>query len=248
MKKRLLFAALLVFIFALPICADVLTPSITVQGSGRVVVTPDLGTISFAVTDDGKEAEEVQKSITEKANAVRRAVLDAGLDESKFKTNGIQMYTNYDYSTSPETITGYHGEVTMSVNEIDVSEAGKYLKILSDNGVNQIYGITVFYSKYDEAYNEALSMAMAQARQKAETIAGTENAAISGEFSVTEEYQDASLRSMEKSAEIFMMDSSDGAGTTGSLDYSAGTTDIEAHVTVCYGIAGIPDEIMRGEK
>ena len=44
------------------------------------------------------------------------------------------------------------------------------------------------------------------------------------------------------------MDSSDGAGTTGSLDYSAGTTDIEAHVTVCYGIAGIPDEIMRGEK
>jgi uncharacterized protein YggE len=132
----------------------------------------------------------------------------------------------------------------MSVNEIDVSEVGKYLKILSDNGANQIYGITVFYSKYDEAYNEALSKAMVQARQKAETIAETENAVISGEFSVTEEYQDASLRSMEKNAELFAMDSSNEAGTTGSLDYSAGTTNIEAHVTVCYGIAGLPDGVM----
>ena len=223
MKKRFLSAALLVFMFALPIHADALTPSITVQGNGQVVVTPDLGTISFAVTDDGKEAEEVQKTVTEKANAVRLAVLDTGLDESKFKTNGIQLYTNYDYSTSPETVTGYRGEVSMSVNEIDVSEVGKYLKILSDNGANQIYGITVFYS---------------------ETIAETENAVISGEFSVTEEYQDASLRSMEKNAELFAMDSSNEAGTTGSLDYSAGTTNIEAHVTVCYGIAGLPDGVM----
>lgn len=244
MKKRFLSAALLVFMFALPIHADALTPSITVQGNGQVVVTPDLGTISFAVTDDGKEAEEVQKTVTEKANAVRLAVLDTGLDESKFKTNGIQLYTNYDYSTSPETVTGYRGEVSMSVNEIDVSEVGKYLKILSDNGANQIYGITVFYSKYDEAYNEALGKAMVQARQKAETIAETENAVISGEFSVTEEYQDASLRSMEKNAELFAMDSSNDAGTTGSLDYSAGTTNIEAHVTVCYGIAGLPDGVM----
>lgn len=236
MKKKLLLAALLIFTIALPIHADDLTHTITVQGKGQVVVTPDLGTISFAVTEDGKEADEVQKTITGKSNAVKTAVLDAGLDESKFKTNGIQLYTNYDYSTTPETITGYRGQVTMSVNEIGVNEVGKYLQILSDSGANQIYGITVSYSKYDEAYNEALGKAMEQARQKAESIAKKENAGISDEFSATEGFQDDALRSVEKSVQSFTMDSDDDVGTTGSLDYSVGTTNVEAHVTVSYKI------------
>ena len=235
MKKKLLLTALLVFVFALPIHAEELTPSITVQGKGQVIVTPDLGTSSFAVMEDGKEAEEVQKNIAEKANAVKTAVLDAGLDKEKFKTNGIQLYTNYDYSTSPETITGYRGQVSMSINEISVDDVGKYLQLLSDNSVNEIDGINVSYSKYDEAYNEALSKAMIQARQKAETIAETENAVLSNVFFATEGYQNDSLRSVYKSVDSFTPNSLE-ATETGGLDYSVGTTNVEANVTVCYEI------------
>ena len=235
MKKVILMMAFLLLMFPVMVCAEEISPSITVQGSGRVTVTPDLGTIAFAVTQEGPEAGEVQKTTTEKANAVKTALLDAGLPEDHFQTAGIQLYTNYDYSSDVEKIAGYRGQISMSVNEISVGEMGKYLQILSENGVNQIDGIKVFYSGYEDAYNEALGKAMLQARQKAETLAKAEEAEITGRFTAEEGWQNDSLRGREKTLESNMIMAA-GDTASGSLDYSVGTTEVEAIVTVCYEI------------
>ncbi len=163
MKKIAMMSLAFSLILSAPVFADEMVSSVTVQGSGRVTVTPDLGTISFAVIEEGKEAGEVQRVITEKAYAVKDALFEAGLADDHFKTAGIRLDTNYDYSSGVEKIAGYRGQIAMSVQEINVDEVGKYLEILSDNGVNQIDGITVFYSGYEDAYNEALGKAMLQA-------------------------------------------------------------------------------------
>ena len=239
MRIRILAAALLLLIsFPAVTGAEEIAPSVTVQGTGRVTVTPDLGTISFAVTEKGKEAGDVQKVITEKANAVRDALFEDGLPEEQFKTAGIQLYTEYDYSSGEEEAAGYRGQISMSVNGISIDDVGKYLKILSANGVNQIEGISVSYSGYDEAYNEALGKAMIQARQKAEILAGAEGAEVTERFTVTEGYQNDSLRGMEKSYEgNYAMSAYDEVAEIGSgLDFTAGTTEVEAVVTVCYAI------------
>ena len=236
MKKRIMVMALFLFLFPVTAFADDITPSITVQGNGRVTVVPDLGTISFAVTEEGREAGDVQKSTTEKANTVKAALLEAGLPEDHFQTSGIQLYTNYDYSSEVEKIAGYRGQISMSVNEISVDEVGEYLQVLSENSVNQIDGITVFYSGYDDAYNEALGKAMLQARQKAETLANVEEAEITGSFSAQEGYQNDSLRSGEKTVDSNMLMAASENSASGSLDYAVGITEVEAVVTVCYEI------------
>lgn len=228
--------ACILFLFPVAVFADEITPSITVQGNGRVTVTPDLATISFAVTEEGKEAGDVQKNVTEKANTVKEALLEEGLPEEHFQTAGIQLYANYDYSSDVEKIVGYRGQISMSVNEIDVDEVGKYLKVLSENGVNQIDGITVFYSGYEDAYNEALGKAMLQARQKAEALAKAENAEVTARFSAQEGYQNDSLRSNEKNLETDMVMAAAESNASGSLDFTVGTTQVEANVTVCYEI------------
>ena len=233
MKKASILMVILLFLFPVMTFADEMIPTVTVQGKGSVTVTPDLGTISFAVTEEGREAEEVQKNITKKANTVKDALLEAGLPEEHFQTAGIQLYTNYDYSSDEEKIAGYRGQISMSVNEISVDEVGEYLQVLSENGVNQIDGIKVFYSGYDEAYNEALGKAMLQARQKAETLAKAENSEITGRFSAEEGYQNDSLRSREKNLETDMLMGAADTGS-GSLDFTVGTTEVEANVTVCY--------------
>lgn len=233
MKKASILMVILLFLFPVMTFADEMIPTVTVQGKGSVTVTPDLGTISFAVTEEGREAEEVQKNITKKANTVKDALLEAGLPEEHFQTAGIQLYTNYDYSSDEEKIAGYRGQISMSVNEISVDEVGEYLQVLSENGVNQIDGIKVFYSGYDDAYNEALGKAMLQARQKAETLAKAENSEITGRFSAEEGYQNDSLRSREKNLETDMVMGAADTGS-GSLDFTVGTTEVEANVTVCY--------------
>lgn len=233
MKKASILMVILLFLFPVMTFADEMIPTVTVQGKGSVTVTPDLGTISFAVTEEGREAEEVQKNITNQANTVKDALLEAGLPEEHFQTAGIQLYTNYDYSSDEEKIAGYRGQISMSVNEISVDEVGEYLQVLSENGVNQIDGIKVFYSGYDDAYNEALGKAMLQARQKAETLAKAENSEITGRFSAEEGYQNDSLRSREKNLETDMVMGAADTGS-GSLDFTVGTTEVEANVTVCY--------------
>lgn len=242
MKKAVLvFAAMLLLLFPAGVYAEEANSSVTVQGKGSVTVTPDLGTISFAVVQEDKEAAQVQKSIAEQANKVKNALLETGLPEDRFSTSGIQLYTNYDYSSGEEKAVGYRGQISMMIREISIDEVGAYLQVLSDNGVNQIDSINVTYSGYEEAYNEALEKAMMQARQKAETIAGTEHVQIGGQFTVTEGYQDDTLRGMGKAVgENYTMASFDGAAMdTGSgLEYAAGTTQIEAVVTVCYGVTG----------
>ena len=167
MKKMVILAAALMMIFPACVRAEDMMSSVTVQGTGSVTVTPDLGTIAFAVTEEGPEAEDVQKAITEKANTVSTALSEAGLPEDHFQTAGIRLYADYDYSSEVEILVGYRGQISMSVEEISVDEVGKYLQILSENGVNQIDGITVFYSGYEDAYREALEKAMLQARKAA---------------------------------------------------------------------------------
>ena len=240
MKKRILMTlVLLLCICPAAVYAEEMTPTVTVQRNGRVTVTPDLGTISFAITEEGKEAGGVQKAITEKANAVRDALFEAGLPEDQFRTAGIQLYTNYDYSSGEEKAVGYRGQISMSVDEISIDEVGTYLQVLSANGVNQIDGISVFYSGYEEAYNEALGKAVQQARQKAETLAQAAGASVTDRFTVTEGYQDVSIRSSAKSiaGNYMMAADEDYATDAGGLDFSAGTTEVEASVTVCYVIS-----------
>ena len=239
MRKWIITAALVLALGCPAVAgAEEIVPSVTVQGNGRVTVTPDLGTISFAITEEGKEAADVQKSITEKANTVKEALLEEGLPEEQCKTEGVQLYTNYDYSSGEEKAVGYRGQVAMSIKEISTDDIGRYLQVLSANGVNQIDGISVFYSGYDEAYNEALGKAMQQARQKAETLAAAEGAAVTERFTVTEGYQNDSLRAAEKNvAGNYMMAQFDEAAEAGSgLDFTAGTTEVTATVTVCYAI------------
>lgn len=236
MKKMVILAAALMMIFPACVRAEDMMSSVTVQGTGSVTVTPDLGTIAFAVTEEGPEAEDVQKAITEKANTVSTALSEAGLPEDHFQTAGIRLYADYDYSSEVEILVGYRGQISMSVEEISVDEVGKYLQILSENGVNQIDGITVFYSGYEDAYREALEKAMLQARGKAQTLAGAENAKITGRFSVEEGWQNDSLRGREKTLESNMVMTAAGDAASQSLDYSVGTTEVEATVKVCYEI------------
>ena len=239
MRKWIITAALVLALVCPAVAgAEEIVPSVTVTGTGRVTVTPDLGTSSCAITEEGKEAADVQKSITEKANTVKDALLEEGLPEEQCKTESVQLYTNYDYSSGEEKAVGYRGQVAMSIKEISTDDIGRYLQVLSANGVNQIDGISVFYSGYDEAYNEALGKAMQQARQKAETLAAAEGAAVTERFTVTEGYQNDSLRAAEKSvAGNYAMASYDEAAEAGSgLDFTAGTTEVEAVVTVCYAI------------
>ena len=240
MKKLVVtMTAVLLFCFTAAAYADDFTPAITVKGEGSIVVEPDLAAVTFAVTAEKEDASAAQQEVTEKANNVKNALLEAGFPEEQFKTQAVELYTNYDYSGDYARAAGYRASISMSLKEIPINDVGSVLGLCSENGVNEIDGVSVYYSRYDEAYLEALVKAMKQAKQKAEGIASAEGAVLSGQFSVVEGYQDTSMRSRAKAYSTDMV-SANGMEEA-VLDYSGGTTEISAVVTVDYTIKGISE-------
>ena len=237
MKKWMLVLLVMLIGMSVPVSAEEdFTTKISVKGTGQVVIEPDLATISFAVKEENKEASAAQSAATEKANAVKAALMEEGLSEEKFAMSAVDLYTEYDYISDYRMIDGYRATITMSIEEIPVDEVGRYLSICSQNGMNEINGVNVFYSGYDEAYNDALKKAMEQAHRKAEIIAESEGVSLTGKFIVDEGYQNSSMRSMTKSYASNAMVMEDSAAVP-ELDYSAGSSEIEADVAVTYEAA-----------
>ena len=73
------------------------------------------------------------------------------------------------------------------MSDIELSELGNLIDASVDNGINSIRSINYFVSDYDEQYSEALKLAVADAKAKAETLAEAGGVEI-GDVTVISEY------------------------------------------------------------
>ena len=112
---------------------------------------------------------------------------------------------------------------------MSLDQVGEILTQSVDAGVNNIQSISYLSSEYDQAYQEALSLAVAAARTKAEALAQTEGYTV-GEILFVQEtsgysearYNDTALAQSTMTA----------AAAEESVSIMPGELDIEASVVV----------------
>ncbi len=89
---------------------------LSVVGEGKMEVVPDTAYIDLGVTvDNAKTVEAAQKTISETNNKIVEAVKGLNVDKSDIKTSNYSIYPNYVYEGSSNRITGYNGNVTITV-------------------------------------------------------------------------------------------------------------------------------------
>ena len=110
-----------------------------------------------------------------------------------------------------------------------MDQVGEILTQSVDAGVNDIQSISYLSSKYDDAYQEALSLAVAAARKKADAMVQAEGYAVGEILSIQEtsgyseaRYNDTALAQSTMSA----------AAGDESVSIMPGELDIEASVVV----------------
>lgn len=150
------------------------TNTLFVTGIGTIKAKPDKYRVELTVTTIEKLARDAQQNNDKKANAVIEAIKKMGIKEEQIITTGYWL--NPVYKWNPETnenmLNGYQASYSLNVTTTDLKKISEVIDTATSNGVNQIGGITFDIANKEEFQNEALKLAMRDAKKKAEIALG----------------------------------------------------------------------------
>lgn len=144
---------------------------LSVSGSGTVLVESDLAIVTVGVQETSKDVLEAQSTVNEKIAAIKQALLDAGVEESEINTDSINIYANYDYSDNTEVIVGYTARNSLSVRTTDMDNVGSLIDVAFAAGANTLDNVQFTVQDDTQAREQALTMAVEDARRKADVLA-----------------------------------------------------------------------------
>ncbi len=165
--KKLLAIVMMLVLLSVGALAE---GTLTTQGVGVVMVNADRATISLDVRETAVDVQTAQTAVNEKMNAVIEAMREAGVAEGDLATNGIGIYANYDYSMGEE-LTGYTAYNSVVVTVADVDNVGAYIDAAFAAGANGLDYVQFFAVDTAEAADQALALAVEDARHKAGVLA-----------------------------------------------------------------------------
>lgn len=181
MKKKTLIAALAAALMSLPVSAYAQTqpqsPRIIVTGEGESTLKPDLALLSLSVMREAATAREAMTANNDAMAAVIAAMKESGIADRDLQTAGIQIAPRYNYTNKPDgsqeaQLVAYQVTNTISVRVRDLAKTGEVIDKSVTLGVNQGGSVSFANDNPEPAVTEARKKAVANAMEKAKTLAG----------------------------------------------------------------------------
>lgn len=158
------------------------TNTITVSGKGDIEKSPDTAKVSFSVRSEKKSLKDAQTEVSGKIDAIKKALIAAGVEDKYIKTDSYTSYPQYDYpqvacyaigcpKPGTPTLRGYEvsHSVTVSIKNLENVEA--VLGILATNTVTDMSGPNFGFEDDKMVVREARDAAIADAKSEAEKLA-----------------------------------------------------------------------------
>lgn len=174
--------------------------SVTVNGHGQIVVTPDTAHITVGVNTNGKTAA----GAAEANNASMRALLDRlkalGVSDRDVQSTSYHVGPVYRTKKDGEReLIGYEVRHLLRVTVQKIAETGKVVDELVKAGANDVQGVTFAVKDSVKLMDEARKHAIADARRKAELYATAAGARLGKVASISEvQVHFPAFRSMQK--------------------------------------------------
>jgi uncharacterized protein YggE len=207
---------------------------VTVSGTGIVNLKPDTATITLGVSETAKGAVQAQTTVNKKIASVKKALIKAGAKEAEISVSELSVWGNYDYSGATQELTGYTASHTLNIKTTDMDLVGPLVDAALGAGSNQLQGVFFSLKNDDEAYAQALKLAVEKAREKADVLATAAGVTLGALKSLNEtgDYNYGPYISAKYAA----ADEGQGGGAPTQVD--TGFVTVSATVTVVYGLEG----------
>ncbi len=206
---------------------------VTVSGTGVVNMKPDTATITLGVSETAKGAVAAQTAVNKSIAAIKKALIKAGAKEVDISVSDLSVWGNYDYSDSQQQkLTGYTASHTLNIKTADMELVGPLVDAALDAGANQLQGVAFSVKDDDEAYAQALKLAVEKAREKADVLAAAAGVTLGALTSLneSENYNYAPFVNAKYAADEGM-----GAAPT---QVDTGYVTVSATVTAVYALEG----------
>jgi uncharacterized protein YggE len=199
--------------------------TITVSGSGKVTIVPDVARITLGVTINKPTVKAVREAGAKAMTDVIAAIKGLGVADADIKTTDISLYPQYG-NGSPQKIVGYQMNEQVLVTVRDLDKAGDVVDAATAQGANAVNGISFESGDPVKAQDDARAAAVAAAKVSAQAMAKAGDVSLGGVVSIT----DASPTSP-----IWYAPAA-GAMKDLATPVQPGTQDLSATVTVVFAI------------
>jgi uncharacterized protein YggE len=162
--------------------------TISVSGTGRVVLTPDTADVRLGVTSTARTVKAARASAAAAMTAVVASLRKAGIAEKDIQTTTLSLQPTYDYSTSttPPRVTGYNLTNAVAVTVRDLDVLGDVIDGALAAGATSLDGVAFRVADQAAAEVQARQAAMTEAAAKAKTLADAAHVTIGGVASISE--------------------------------------------------------------
>ena len=148
---------------------------IWVNGTGEVIVDPDIATLQLGVDAQSTNVADAQLQATEAMEKIKDVLTDNGIAEKDIQTQhfSIQQVTKWDRDNEEQIITGYRVTRTVAVKIRDIDNTGAIIDAVARAGgdLTRIQGISFSVDDPSAYFEEAREDAIANAEDKAEQLA-----------------------------------------------------------------------------
>ena len=170
--------------------ADSPLRTITVTGDASIARAPDMATVTIGVTSTAETAAEALAANSKSMEAVIARLKESGVAAADLQTSGLSVSPNYNnnYSSDTGAPQGFVAMNMVTVGIRDLTKLGGVVDAVVADGANTLNGISFGLIDPRPALDEARKAAVADARARAEVLAGAAGVSIGDLVSISEGY------------------------------------------------------------
>lgn len=225
---------------------------IWVNGEGKVTVTPDIAILTFGVSAQAIKVADAQIQAAAAMEMVMNNLKNNGIDSKDIQTQNYNITPLYDYNktgiitpgiggapeplipppTPNNTVTGYQVDNMVTVKIRAVDKAGTIIDAVTAAGGDlvRVNGIYFSIDQPDKYYPQARTLAMNDAKDKAENLASLAGVKLGPAIYISE---NSNSQPVGYPVPVYKTMDSTGSATT---SISPGQSDITLDVQVNYAI------------
>ena len=160
--------------------------SVSVRGSGQVVLEPDSVTIVFSVTSESWDVNTATQDAANRMAAVLKAFSDNGVKENDVSTFDYKIQQQIAYTAEKKRYRNYTVKNKVRVVLDDVTLAGKLIDAAVAAGANELTSLSYNVKDDTEAVKQARMLAVKQAEDTAQMLAGATGAKLGKILTINE--------------------------------------------------------------
>jgi len=206
--------------------------TISVSGTGSVTVEADNATIILSVITKGKDVGLATEENAKKMTEVQKGISEIGISADCISTQNFSVYqeSHYDQRSGRSIPDDYRITNQIKVLVKQIGKVSQVIDISLKSGANQLSSLTYGVTDTEIAKKQARSLAIQQAKESANLLAGASGAKLGKVLSISEHSSSAFPRAMlmKTSANDALMEEA------ASTPISAGSSTITISVDAVY--------------